>query len=44
MCGLGVIITFGTYAIARPGGVYILTIGLIIGGGVMFLKGLANML
>lgn len=40
LCALGLVITFGTHAMASGGGTYVITGGLIIGGAWMFLKGL----
>ena len=40
---LGLIITFGTFEAAKGGGIYVVTYGLIVGGVLMFCRGLIKM-
>lgn len=44
LCALGILITLGTHSAASPnGGTYIIAYGPMIGGGVMALRGLINL-
>jgi len=43
MFALGLTVTFGTFLMAKSGGAYLLTFGLLIGGFAMFIKGLISM-
>lgn len=41
-CGLGIVVTIGSYAMASGGGHYVVAWGAIIFGGIQFFRGLMN--